>query len=64
MTLEKKREEQYVPIVCPFCGAAKNQFIPAEECSEKYEIVSTDVNQKVSRLNSHPRLGLNMLPIV
>lgn len=48
----------YLPDSCPFCFASKNQFITAEECSERYEVVNTKVNSKVSRLNSSPRLGL------
>ena len=41
----------YLPDQCPFCMASKNQFISADECTKQYEIVSTKVNQKVSRLN-------------
>ena len=48
----------YLPDRCPFCMASKSQFITAEECTKQYEIVGTKVNQKVSRLNSSPRLGL------
>ena len=48
----------YLPDKCPFCFASKSQFITAAECSDKYEIVSTEVNHKVSRVNSHPQLGV------
>ncbi|MFW9784480.1 MAG: rubredoxin-like domain-containing protein, partial [Candidatus Heimdallarchaeota archaeon] len=44
----------YLPDNCPFCFTSKNQFITAEECSERYEVVNTKVNSKVSRLNSSP----------
>ncbi|MHA2009933.1 MAG: rubredoxin-like domain-containing protein [Promethearchaeota archaeon] len=47
----------YLPDRCPFCGAPKSQFITAEECTERYEVVSSKVNSKVSRLNSSPPLG-------
>ncbi|MFW9894944.1 MAG: rubredoxin-like domain-containing protein [Candidatus Thorarchaeota archaeon] len=48
----------YLPDNCPFCLASKNQFITAEECTKQYEIIITKVNQKVTRLNSTPRLGI------
>ncbi len=48
----------YYPDVCPFCGAARENFITAEECSARYRVESTPVNQKVTRLNSVPALGL------
>jgi glyoxylase-like metal-dependent hydrolase (beta-lactamase superfamily II) len=46
------------PEQCPFCGAAKKYFITAEECSNRYKVVGTPVNGKVTRLNSQPALGL------
>ncbi len=64
------KREQYVCLVCgfnmigfypdhcPFCGAAKKNFITAEECSSRYKVVATAVNEKVKRLNSDPPLGL------
>ncbi len=64
------KREQYVCLVCgfnmigfhpdrcPFCGAARKRFITAEECSARYNVVPTSVNKKVTRLNSHPPLGL------
>ena len=62
--------EQYVCLVCgfnmigsypdhcPFCGAAREHFITAEECSARYKVIATAVTEKVTRLNSHPPLGL------
>jgi glyoxylase-like metal-dependent hydrolase (beta-lactamase superfamily II) len=64
------KREQYVCLVCgfnmvgfypdhcPFCGAAKKHFITAEECSARYRVAGTPVNEKVTRLNSHPALGI------
>jgi hypothetical protein len=46
------------PTHCPFCGASWENFITAEECSHNYKVVSIKVNNKVRRLNSDPRLGL------
>jgi hydroxyacylglutathione hydrolase len=48
----------YEPDFCPFCGAPKNQFITAEECTSRYKIKEIKVNNKVSGFNSYPRLGL------
>ncbi len=68
--MNKKKSEQYVCLVCgyniigsypdecPFCGAARNNFITSEECSARFKIKSTPVNEKVFRLNSQPALGL------
>ena len=47
----------YHPTRCPFCGAIKEQFLTAEECSAKFRVVATPVNEKVMRLNSSPTLG-------
>lgn len=63
-------KEQYVCLVCgfnmigfhpercPFCGASSRHFITAAECSSRFEVVSTPVNGKVTRLNSRPALGI------
>lgn len=63
-------QEQYVCLVCgfnmigfypdncPFCGAARKHFITARECSDRYRVIGTLVNDKVTRLNSSPPLGL------
>ena len=48
----------YYPEFCPFCGASNDHFITAEECSQRYKIISTKVNNEVTRLNSLPPLGL------
>ncbi|HHT9110568.1 MAG TPA: rubredoxin-like domain-containing protein [Candidatus Brocadiaceae bacterium] len=48
----------YYPDFCPFCGASKEKFITDEECSEKFKVIGTSVNRKVTRLNSVPALGL------
>lgn len=45
------------PDTCPFCGAPKERFITAEECSSRFRVVSSRVNDKVTRLNSRPALG-------
>jgi hydroxyacylglutathione hydrolase len=46
------------PTNCPFCGAASKHFITAEECSARHRVVGTRVNDKVTRLNSQPALGI------
>lgn len=46
------------PTKCPFCGATSNHFISAEECSARYRVVEVPVNDKVTRLNSQPALGI------
>ena len=48
----------FYPNCCPFCGATREHFITAEECSQKYEVISYKVNNKIRRLNSFPSLGL------
>ncbi len=45
------------PDTCPFCGAHKDRFITSEECSARFKVEATPVNDKVSRLNSRPALG-------
>jgi hydroxyacylglutathione hydrolase len=47
----------FYPDTCPFCGAPKKRFITMEECSTRFRVVSTPVNDKVTRLNSQPALG-------
>ncbi len=44
--------------ICPFCGASREKFITSEECSVRYTVTSFPVNEKVTRLNSVPPLGL------
>ena len=48
----------FYPEYCPFCGASRKNFITAEECSGRYRVVATLVNENVTRLNSQPALGL------
>lgn len=48
----------YYPKLCPFCGASNENFITAEECSKRYKIISSNVNDNISCLNSYPSLGL------
>jgi hypothetical protein len=48
----------YCPEHCPFCGAPKPKFITAEECSQKYKVISIKVKDNVTILKSHPSLGL------
>lgn len=47
----------FSPDTCPFCGASKERFITAEQCSARYKVVATPINEKVTRLNSKPALG-------
>ncbi|MFX1431595.1 MAG: MBL fold metallo-hydrolase [Promethearchaeota archaeon] len=48
----------YYPDFCPFCGSSNENFITAEEGSRNYKIITSKVNDKVIRLNSYPRIGL------
>ncbi len=48
----------YHPEHCPFCGAPKKAFLTSEECSGKFRVEKKAVNEKVLRLNSVPKLGL------
>ncbi|MCF6157151.1 MAG: MBL fold metallo-hydrolase [wastewater metagenome] len=48
----------YYPEHCPFCGASKGKFITSEECSSRFRVESISVNEKITRLNSVPALGL------
>src|SRR5690349_469291 len=48
----------FQPDACPFCSAAKEHFINAEECSARYKVVATPVDEKVTRLNTYPSLGI------
>jgi hydroxyacylglutathione hydrolase len=47
----------YHPEYCPFCGAHQRNFITSEECSVRYEVQATVVNDKVTSLGSTPSLG-------
>ncbi len=46
------------PSNCSFCGAGNAHFITAQECSSRYHVEAIPVNQKVTRLNSVPPLGI------
>lgn len=48
----------YLPDCCPFCGASCSQFITATECSNRFKVIATPVNDTVTRLSSVPPLGL------
>lgn len=48
----------FLPELCPFCGASSENFITAEEGSRKYRILTSKVNSKIARLNSYPSIGL------
>ncbi len=48
----------YHPEKCPFCGASKEEFITSKECSAQFSVQGFKVNEKVTRLNSVPSLGL------
>jgi hydroxyacylglutathione hydrolase len=48
----------YYPLHCPFCGADRDRFLTAEECSARYRVRSTPVAENVEMLQSVPRLGL------
>ena len=48
----------YYPEKCPFCGASREKFITSEECSAGFNVKAFPVNEKVTRLNSVPSLGL------
>jgi hypothetical protein len=47
----------YHPARCPFCGAPQERFITSEECSARFKVRQTPVNDRVTRLNSVPPLG-------
>ncbi|MCU0533616.1 MAG: MBL fold metallo-hydrolase [Hydrococcus sp. Prado102] len=46
-----------MPKRCRFCGATQESFLSTEECSAKYKVQYTPVNDKVKRLKSFPNLG-------
>jgi hypothetical protein len=47
----------YHPRNCPFCGAPREKFLTAEECSRQYQVKESPVTSKVSQLMTFPRLG-------
>lgn len=42
---------------CRFCGATPDYFLTAKECSEKFKLQSTPINDKVTQLKLVPSLG-------
>lgn len=48
----------YYPKRCRFCGATRDYLLTVEECSAKFKVKGTPVNDKIIRLNSFPQLGL------
>lgn len=64
------QQEQYVCLVCgfnmvghypekcPFCGAKREHFLTAAECSQRFTVRETKVRSSVSCLRSEPALGL------
>lgn len=48
----------HLPDRCPFCNSTRDNFITSVECSKRFIVTPTPVNEKVTRLTSVPRLGL------
>jgi len=48
----------YHPGRCPFCGATREKFLTSEDCSARFRVESFPVNERVTRLNSVPPLGI------
>ncbi len=48
----------YFPDRCPFCGASRDRFLTAEECSARHRVEEVRVNDRVAQLRSVPELGL------
>jgi hypothetical protein len=46
------------PETCPFCGAGRDQFLTWQDCSARFRVEATPVSERVSRLNTVPRLGI------
>ncbi len=47
-----------MPDVCPFCGARHDEFVTWQEAENTYRVTPTRVNDRVTRLVSVPRLGI------
>ncbi|MFA5112584.1 MAG: hypothetical protein WC443_14325 [Desulfobaccales bacterium] len=47
----------YHPARCPFCGAPPEKFLTWQECSARHRVEGARVTDRVTRLNSVPRLG-------
>ena len=48
----------YYPDTCPFCGTCRDKITTAAECSQRFSVTATPVNDRVVRYNSVPSLGL------
>ena len=48
----------HYPEKCPFCGASREHFLTAEECSKRFTVHETAVTDGVTCLRSEPALGL------
>ena len=48
----------HLPDRCPFCNSTKDNFITSEECLKRFIVTPAPVNEKVTRLSSIPKLGL------
>ena len=46
------------PTACPFCGASAENFLSDRECSDRHKVTAFPVNDRVTRLNSVPSLGI------
>ncbi len=47
-----------MPDVCPFCGARHDRFVTWQEAEKTYRVTPTRVNERITRLISVPRLGI------
>ncbi len=47
----------HYPSHCPFCGAPRDKYITAEECSRLYSVEGRKITSRVTQLLSVPRLG-------
>lgn len=43
---------------CPFCGASKDRFITAEECSKNRKVLDKKVADSIYKMNSSPPFSL------
>ena len=46
------------PDRCPFCGAGREAIVSSEECSRRYAVEGAPVTDRITRLNSVPKLGI------
>jgi hydroxyacylglutathione hydrolase len=45
------------PEQCPFCGAARENFLTSAEISRHYRVVETKITDSITMLRSEPALG-------